>query len=80
MATSRDVVALALELPESERTQVAAEILASLDGAAHPDAEALWANELVRRSESVRNGTAKLVEPDEVFARVEARLAAMRHR
>ena len=46
--------ALALNL--DERAELAAELLASLDGAPDKDAEAAWAREIERRAERARLG------------------------
>ncbi len=43
------LLADALSLPESERAELARELIASLDGAPDPDAEELWAEEIRRR-------------------------------
>ena len=46
--------ALKLDLPE--RAELAAELLASLDGAPDEDAEAAWAAEIERRAARARSG------------------------
>lgn len=46
--------ALKLDLPE--RAELAAELLASLDGAPDEDAEAAWAAEIERRATRARSG------------------------
>jgi putative addiction module component (TIGR02574 family) len=46
--------ALRLELPE--RAELAAELLASLDGAPDEDVEAAWAAEVQRRASRARSG------------------------
>ncbi len=45
----------ALELDLDERAELAAELLASLDGAPDDDAEAAWATEIERRAERARS-------------------------
>ena len=65
------VLADALRLGEDERAELAAEILASLDGPADPDAEQAWADEIRRRIASIESGTAKLEPWDEVKRRIE---------
>jgi putative addiction module component (TIGR02574 family) len=62
------VLAEALRLDVDARAEVAAELLASLDGPADSDAEAAWAAEIERRVEAIEAGTAKL-EPWEVVKR-----------
>lgn len=49
--------ALKLSLPQ--RTEVAAELLASLDGESGPDAEAAWAAEIEERIRRIQSGQAK---------------------
>ena len=64
----------ALALPEEDRADVAAELLASLDGPAHDDAHtvrSLWSQELERRAKRVLSGEA----PGEEWAIVRQRLA-----
>ena len=48
----------ALRLSVPQRAEVAAELLASLDGEAEPDAEAAWAAEIEQRILRVRSGHA----------------------
>jgi putative addiction module component (TIGR02574 family) len=60
----------ALTLSENERAELAAKLLASLDEGSDPDAEEAWAAEITRRAESVLRGEAKLVDWEEVDAKV----------
>jgi len=46
----------ALKLAPPERAELAAELLASLDGAPDEDAEAAWAAEIERRAARARSG------------------------
>lgn len=67
----------ALALPVDERTDVAAELLASLDdaGAEGPaEVEAAWAAEIERRARRVIAGESQGVPWEEVRARAEAAL------
>ena len=48
---SQDLLTKALALSESERAELAKEIIASLDGLPDPEAEEAWAAELERRPE-----------------------------
>ncbi|MBU2602215.1 MAG: addiction module protein [Actinobacteria bacterium] len=50
----------ALRLDADARADVAAELLASLDGLPDPDTETAWAIEIVRRVAAVDAGTATL--------------------
>jgi putative addiction module component (TIGR02574 family) len=65
------VLADALRLDVDARAELAAEILASLDGPADPDAEAAWAAEIARRVAAIESGAARLEPWDEVRRRIE---------
>ena len=54
------VLAEALRLDEQARAELAAELLASLDGPADAEAETLWAAEIERRVAALEAGTAGL--------------------
>ncbi len=56
---ARHIIDEALKLKVAERAEVAAELLASLDGEPEADIEKAWADEIQRRIERIRNGTAK---------------------
>jgi putative addiction module component (TIGR02574 family) len=65
------VLAEALRLDEHARAELAAELLASLDGPADSDAEAEWAAEIERRVASIESGNAILESWDDVRRRIE---------
>jgi putative addiction module component (TIGR02574 family) len=65
------VLAEALRLDADARAEVAAELLASLDGPADPDAEAAWAVEIDRRVAAIEAGTSRLEPWEEVKRRIE---------
>ncbi len=65
-----NVLADALRLEPDARAQVAAELLASLDGPADPDAEAAWDAEIERRIEAIEAGTIRLEPWAEVKRRI----------
>ena len=65
------VLAEALRLDLDARATVAAELLASLDGPADPDAEAAWALEIERRVTAIDAGTVKLEPWRDVKRRIE---------
>jgi putative addiction module component (TIGR02574 family) len=69
--SARSVLAEALKLDPDARAEVAAELLASLDGPADPDAEAAWAAEIQRRVAEIEAGTAKLEPWEGVKRRIE---------
>lgn len=61
----------ALKLGVEERAQLAAELLASLDGPADPDAEAAWEVEIARRVAAIEAGAVKLEPWGDVKRRIE---------
>ncbi|MBI3448449.1 MAG: addiction module protein [Acidobacteria bacterium] len=65
------VLADALRLDEDSRAELAAELLASLDGPSDPDAEAAWSVEIERRIAAIEAGTATLEPWDDVKRRIE---------
>lgn len=65
------LLAEALRLDEQARADLAAELLASLDGPADADAETLWAAEIERRVAAIEAGAAPLEAWDEVRGRIE---------
>lgn len=69
----------AMSLPEDERAELATVLLRSLEPDDEPELteaewQADWAAELERRAESVRNGTATLVDGDEAMRAIRAKL------
>jgi Putative addiction module component len=65
------VLAEALRLDERARAEVAAELLASLDGPADSDADVEWAAEIERRVASIESGAAVLEPWEDVKRRIE---------
>jgi putative addiction module component (TIGR02574 family) len=65
------VLAEALRLDPDSRAELAAELLASLDGPIDPDAEAAWELEIERRVAAIEAGTAKLEPWEDVKRRIE---------
>lgn len=68
---AQDVLADALRLEPDSRADVAAELLASLDGPADSDAEKLWDAEIARRIAAIESGTIRLEPWAEVKRRIE---------
>lgn len=64
----------ALALPDAERAELAAELMASFDGPPDPDVEAAWATEIERRAAKVLSGESQGVPWDEVRERIEREL------
>ncbi len=54
--TAEQLLKVALELGSEERAELAAELLASLDGEPDNDAGSAWASEIERRAERARAG------------------------
>jgi len=65
------VLADALHLDARARADVAAELIASLDGPADPKAGAAWTAEIEKRVASIEAGTAQLEPWPEVKRRIE---------
>ena len=65
------VLADALRLDDDARAELAAELLASLDGPADPDAEQVWDAEIERRIEAIEAGQITLEPWAEVRRRIE---------
>jgi len=65
------VLADALRLDPDARAEVAAELLASLDGPGDPDAEAAWDAEIDRRIEAIEAGALRLESWSDVKRRIE---------
>jgi putative addiction module component (TIGR02574 family) len=65
------ILADALRLSADVRAQLAAELLASLDGPSDPDAEAAWQAEIQRRVADLDAGRTKLEPWENVKRRIE---------
>ncbi|MCI0355411.1 MAG: addiction module protein [Acidobacteria bacterium] len=65
------ILADALRLSPEVRAQLAAELLASLDGPSDPDAEAAWLAEIERRVADLDAGRTKLEPWEDVKRRIE---------
>lgn len=65
------VLADALRLDDGARAELAAELLASLDGPTDPDAESAWDAEIERRIAAIENGTIPLEPWEQVKRRIE---------
>ena len=70
--TLEEVRSDALNLPESERAELAHDLMASLDGPAEPDAENAWDAEILRRLAEIDSGTAELIDREEFRRRLRA--------
>jgi putative addiction module component (TIGR02574 family) len=68
------VLADALRLAPAARAELAAELLASLEGPADPGAEEAWAAEIERRVEAIESGAVTLEPWEDVKLRIEKNL------
>jgi putative addiction module component (TIGR02574 family) len=68
---THDVLADALRLQPDARAELAAELLASLDGPDDADAEAAWDAEIDRRVAAIEAGTIALEPWSDVKRRIE---------
>ena len=64
----------ALNLSESERAELAHNLVASLDGPSEPDVEKAWDAEILRRLAEIDSGTANLIDREEFGRRLRARM------
>jgi putative addiction module component (TIGR02574 family) len=65
-----------LGLPESERAELAHELVKSLDSPIDADAADAWDREILKRLAQVDAGTARLIDRDELRRRMRARVGA----
>jgi putative addiction module component (TIGR02574 family) len=68
---ARALLANALRLDEDARAEIAAELLASLDGPSDPDAGTAWAAEIDRRVSAIESGASVLESWQDVKSRIE---------
>ena len=69
--TAQALLADALQLDVKTRADLAAELLASLDGPADSDTEQAWAAEIERRTAALEAGTEPVESWDETKRRIE---------
>ncbi len=65
------ILADALRLDTESRAQLAAELLASLDGPSDPDADEAWRAEIAQRVADLEAGKTKLESWEDVKQRIE---------
>jgi putative addiction module component (TIGR02574 family) len=71
---TKNVLAEALRLDVDARAELAAELLASLDGPADPGADAAWAVEIAHRVAAIEAGTMPIEPWEDVKRRIEKEL------
>jgi putative addiction module component (TIGR02574 family) len=72
--SARKLLQDALALPEDERLELAAEIIASVDGSGDADWDSAWLTELDRRADAAKARGETASEWTEARARIRARL------
>ncbi|OLE10980.1 MAG: hypothetical protein AUG89_10915 [Acidobacteria bacterium 13_1_20CM_4_56_7] len=58
---AHELLQKALALPESERAELAGNLISSLDTTVDPDVDAAWQQEIARRLHDVQSGKVKTV-------------------
>jgi putative addiction module component (TIGR02574 family) len=84
--TVESLLQQAMALPETEREQLARRLYDTLpplpempvEWDSEEEAEAAWQEELQRRLDSIADGTARLIDVDQMFAEIEAHRAKKR--
>jgi putative addiction module component (TIGR02574 family) len=69
-----DILRNALNLAPSERAEIAASLIASLDADTGDEIEAAWAAEIKRRIDQIDQGEVQLVPADEVMRSMRERM------
>ena len=70
---SKQVLQSALALPESERAEIAASLILSLDTDTDDGVDEAWAAEVQRRIESIDKGEVTLIPWDDLMREMRAR-------
>jgi len=70
---SQQLLRTALALPESDRAEIAASLIHSLDTETDEEVDAAWAVEIQRRIDSIDNGEVELVPWDDVMREMRER-------
>jgi len=71
--TLEEIASEVLRMSVGSRAALAKRLLDSLEELTPDEVERLWVGEAARRYRQLRDGTAKSIPSDEVFARIEAR-------
>ena len=71
---AKDLLSNALDLDITDRAELAAQLIASLDGEHDEDVEAAWAVEIERRMTEIDGGTVRTVPWADAKARIEAEM------
>ncbi|HVT88858.1 MAG TPA: addiction module protein [Tepidisphaeraceae bacterium] len=65
MAVKQTVIQEVMNLPESERLELAEALYQSVEGPSDPDARQAWSDEIARRLEKIDSGRGKVVPWEE---------------
>jgi len=68
---SEQILRSALTLPESERAEIAASLIHSLDSEPEEGVDEAWAAEIRRRIESIESGKVKLIPWEDVLGEMQ---------
>ena len=74
MSDAQHLLDEALRLPLRERAELAAELLASVDGESDADAEQAWISEVEQRAQRALGGHSRGRDAEIVFAEIESKL------
>ncbi|MGN6186872.1 MAG: addiction module protein [Thermoanaerobaculia bacterium] len=72
--TYEEIASAALQLNINARAELAKRLLESLDDLSPAENERLWVEEAARRYQQLKNGAARSIPAEEVFAQLQARL------
>ena len=73
-ADAQELLQKALTLPDNERTELAGNLIASLDATIDPDMDAAWQEEIARRFREVQSGQVQTMSWESVERRGRALL------
>lgn len=71
--TPQQLLEFALSLPESDRADIAATLIQSLESKVDVDCDAEWTREIKRRIQLLDDGQAKMIESGAVFQEMRER-------
>ena len=75
---AKELLQRVLGLPDNERAELAANLIASLDEVSDPDADLAWQREVTRRMNDVQTGKVNTVSRDEVQRKARSMLMSIK--
>ena len=75
IALAEKVYEEALDLPTDDRLKLIDKLLHSTNLSIQEDIDKAWSKEVNARSDRLKNGSAKLIPGEEVFAKIKSRFA-----